>query len=55
VGDMETFVRCPGDIYSVSWRYLMDVLEIFDGCPLRGVLDIFICVTEIFDGCPGDI
>jgi len=24
---------CPGDICSVSWRYLMGVLEIIDGFP----------------------
>jgi len=42
----------------MSWRFLMDALEIFDWCPgdllslswkyLNGVL-------EIFDRCPGDI
>jgi len=42
----------------VSWRYLMGVWEIFEGCPkdicwvswryLMGVL-------EILEGCPGDI
>jgi len=33
----------PGDIWWVSWSYLMDVIEIFIGCP------------EIFDGCLVDI
>jgi len=30
---LEIFDRCPGDIRSVSWRYLFDVLEIFDRSP----------------------
>jgi len=32
VGDMEIFDRCPGDIWSVSWRYLIGVPEIFYWC-----------------------
>jgi len=34
----------------VSWRYLIDILEIFDGS--NGV--ILMGVLVIFDGCPGD-
>jgi len=30
---LEIFDRCPGDIWSVSWRYLMGVQEIFYVCP----------------------
>jgi len=50
MGDLEIFDRCPGDISSKSWRYLVVVLEIFDG-----VLEILIGVLEIFDQCPRDI
>jgi len=47
---VEIFSAFPGDIWMVSWRYLMGFLEIFDVCPgdLMGVVGIF-------DGCPGDI
>jgi len=31
VGVLEIFSGCPGDICCVTWRYLMIVLEIFDG------------------------
>jgi len=31
VGVLEIFDRCPGDILWVSWRYLIGVLEIFNG------------------------
>jgi len=31
---LEILVGCPGDIWSVSWRYLKGVLEIFYGCPV---------------------
>jgi len=30
---LEIFDWCLGDNWSLSWRYLMGVLEIFDGCP----------------------
>jgi len=30
---MEIFDGCPLNIKSVSWKYLIGVLEIFDGCP----------------------
>jgi len=43
MGVLEIFGGCPGDFYSVSWRYSMIVLDIFDG------------FLEIFDGCPEDI
>jgi len=40
MGDLEIIAGCPGDISWVSWkylmvvlRYLMGVLQIFDGCP----------------------
>jgi len=33
MGVLEIFHLCPGDIGSMSWRYLVGVLEIFDGCP----------------------
>jgi len=29
---LDIFNRCPGDIWSVSWRYLIGVLEILDWC-----------------------
>jgi len=39
VGVLEIFVAvlailegCPGNIQWVSWKYLMDILNIFDGC-----------------------
>jgi len=32
MGVQKIFDWCPGDISSVSWRYLIGVLEIFDGC-----------------------
>jgi len=44
MGVMDIFDRYPGDICSMSWRYLMGVLMI-----------ILISVLEIFDGCPIDI
>jgi len=57
MGDLEIFVRCPGDFRSVSWRYLIAVLQL-----LIGVSDIFdvswrylVCVLEIFDRSPGNI
>jgi len=40
---LKIFDACPGDIWWVSWRYLMGFLEIFD------------LSQEIFEGCPGDI
>jgi len=43
MGVLEIFDECPGDFCSVSWRYLIGVLEI-----LIGVLDIL-------GGCPGYI
>jgi len=42
----------------VSWRYLIGVLEIFDGCPgdICGVPWRYLMgVLEIFDLCLGDI
>jgi len=30
---LEIFYGFRGDILFVSWRYLMCVMEIFDGCP----------------------
>jgi len=30
---LEIFDWCPGDIWWVSWRYLIGVMEIFDWCP----------------------
>jgi len=62
---MEIFDGCFRKICLVSWKYLLDVLEIFDrspgdiyGCPG----DIFtvswtylIGVLDIFDGCSEDI
>jgi len=30
---LDIFGGCRGDIRWVSWRFLMGVLEIFDGCP----------------------
>jgi len=41
---LEIFDWCPGDIFWVSQRYLIGVLQIF----VFGVL-------EIFAWCPGDI
>jgi len=32
IGFREKFSMFPGDIFWVFWRYLMGVLEIFDGC-----------------------
>jgi len=43
MGVQEIFDGCPGDISSVFWRYLIDVLAIFDR------------VMEIFDNCNGDM
>jgi len=40
MGVLEIIDGRHGDIWLVSWRYMMRVLEIFDGCP------------EIFDKCP---
>jgi len=42
----------------VSWKYLIGVLEIFDGYP--GVMTCvswryLMGVLEVFDGCPGGI
>jgi len=31
-GVLEIFYRCPADILSLSWRYLMYVMEKFNGC-----------------------
>jgi len=31
-GVVEIFDRCPGDILSVSWRYLIGFLVVFDRC-----------------------
>jgi len=42
----------------VSWKFLIGVLEIFDGCPgdIHSVSwRYLIGVLEIFDQCPGDI
>jgi len=65
MGVLVIFGRCSGDIFWVSWIYLIIVLDIFDL-----VLDIFdgctgdilalswtflMVVLEIFDRCPGDI
>jgi len=65
MGLFDRFEKCPGDIWSVSWRHLIVVLEIF-----IGVLVIFVrslgdmrcescrylmCDWEIFDLCPVDI
>jgi len=33
VGSLEIFGRCLSDFLSVSWRYLIGVLEIFDEYP----------------------
>jgi len=33
MGVLEIFHRCLGGISSVSFRYLISVLEIFDSCP----------------------
>jgi len=30
---LKIFDRCSRDILSVSWRYLISVLETFCGCP----------------------
>jgi len=43
MGVLEIFDRCPGDLWSVSWRFLVGVLEILVG------------ILEIFYLCPGDI
>jgi len=43
MGVLAIFDGSPGDIWWVSWIYLM------------GVSEIFIDVTEIFRRCPGDI
>jgi len=51
MGILEIFDVCPGDICSVSWRYLNGVLEVFDWC----LGDILWVVLETFDGCPADI
>jgi len=40
---LQIFDRYFGDILSVSWRYLIGVLGIFDGCP------------GVIYRCPGDI
>jgi len=32
MGVLEIFDGGPGDIWSVSWKYLICVLEIFDRC-----------------------
>jgi len=29
----DVFDGCPGDIWWVSWRYLIGVLVLFDRCP----------------------
>jgi len=42
----------------VSWRYLIGVLEISDGCPAdiwQEYWRYLFGVLEIFDWCPGDI
>jgi len=52
------FDVCPGDIWLVSWRYLMGVQEILDPFPeiiLFVSWRYLIGVLEIFDRCPGDI
>jgi len=33
LGFLEIFDRCPGDIGSGPWRYLIGVLEIFERVP----------------------
>jgi len=48
---LEIYNRCFIDILSVSWRYLIGVLEIFDGLSWRHLMG----VLEIIDRCPGDI
>jgi len=48
---LEIIFGCPGDIKSVSWRYLIGVLVSFDG--YHG--DIFMDVPEIFQRYPGDV
>jgi len=50
MGVLGIFEVCPGDILFMSRKYLLGVIEIFDGCP-RYLMD----APEIFDGCPGDI
>jgi len=45
------------EIFGMSWRYLIGVLEIFDRCPgdISWVSWRYIFgVLEIFDRCPGD-
>jgi len=50
MGVMFIFDILPADIWWVSWRYLVGVLEIFDGGP-----GDILSVLKIFDRCPGDI
>jgi len=40
---VEIFDVCPGDIWCVSWRYLMGVPEIFNVC----IGDIYLCPGNI--------
>jgi len=61
---LEIFDWSAVDIYSVSLRYFIGVLEIFV-CVLEifircwsyfmDILEIFICVLDIIDRCRGDI
>jgi len=43
IGVREIFDGCPGDMSSMSWRYVISVLEILDGYP------------GDIHRCPGDI
>jgi len=52
---VEIFVWCLGDIFHVSWRYLVGALEIFCRCPEDISWVSLMDVLEIFDGCSGDI
>jgi len=45
LGVLQIFDGCPGDHWSVYWKYLIGVLEIFDGCPVH----ILLAELEVFD------
>jgi len=51
MGVLKTFDGCPGDIYPVSWTYLIMVLKnLTVSCRY-----FLLGVPVIFDGCPGDL
>jgi len=61
MGALEIFYWCPSIFYvrlgvfcCVSWRYLICVLVIFDGCfgDILWVSWRYLGVLEIFDGSP---